>query len=140
MKMIDKYNEVKKKFGRSIILIKCGIFYETLNDDAYIMRYLFNYKIKKSPNFIMVGFPEKIVESIKDRLKGENISYVILDDNQQFTSDMSSSTESKYEILLDRSCKSYTVVKEIERIIKALDVLKDTKSIDEIISKIKEII
>lgn len=140
MKMIDRYNEAKKKFSKSIILIKCGIFYETFNDDAYIMRYLFDYKIKNLSNFIMVGFPEKIIENIKDRLKVENISYVVLNDNQQFVSDKNSFTENKYEILLDISCKSYVVETEIERIKKALEVLKHTKSIDEIIKKIKEII
>lgn len=140
MKMIDKYNEAKIKNRKSIILIKSGIFYETFNDDAYIMSYLFDYKIKNLSNFIMVGFPEKVIESIKDRLKKEKISYVVLDDNHQFVSDRSSFTDSNYEVLLDISCKSNDVEMEIEKIKNALEVLKGTKSIDDIINKIKEVI
>ena len=45
MKLIEKYSEAKVKNGKSVILIKSGIFYETLNDDAYIMSYLFNYNL-----------------------------------------------------------------------------------------------
>jgi two-component SAPR family response regulator len=104
------------------------------------MSYLFDYKIKKLSNFIMVGFPEKVVDSVKERLKKEKISYVVLDNDYQFVSDKNSYNESNYEILLDISCKSYNVEMEIEKINKALRVLKDTKSIDEIICKIKGII
>lgn len=140
MKLIDKYNVVKKKYNKSIILIKSGIFYEILNDDAYIMNYIFDYKIKNLTSFSMVGFPEKVVENVKDRLKKEKLSFVVVDDNNQFVSDKSSFTDSNYEIMLNLSLKSYCVEKEIEKIKRSLEVLKNTESIDEIIKKIKEII
>jgi DNA mismatch repair ATPase MutS len=140
MKMIDKYNEAKINNSKSIILIKSGIFYETFNEDAYIMSYLFNYKIKQLSTSIMVGFPEKVIEGIKDRLKKEKISYMIFEDNHQFVSDKNAYTESNYDVLSDISCKCHKVEMEICKIKEKLEVLKSTKSIDEIISRIKEII
>lgn len=140
MKLIDRYNEMKKKYSKSIILIKSGIFYETFNDDAYIMNYIFDYKIKTLSGFVITGFPEKVLDIVKDRLKKEKISYVVLDNNHPFVSDKNPFTESNYEILFDVSYKSYNVKREIEKINQKLDVLKSTKSIDEIINKIKNII
>jgi len=140
VRLIDKYNEAKRKNNNSIILIKSGIFYETFNNDAYIMAYLFDYKIKKMSNCVMVGFPEKVIDNVKERLLKEKVSFVIIDEDKQFVSDKSSFTDSNYEVLLDISCKSNEIEMEIEKIKNALEVLKGTKSIEEIIDKIKEII
>ncbi len=139
MKMIDRYNESKKKFDKSIILIKNGIFYVTFNDDAYIVNYLFGYKIKKFSHFVMSGFPEKVIEKIKSRLQKEKIHYILLSNNHQFVSDNNVSTLSNYEKLLNVSCKSYNIDMEILKIKDSLDILKGTKNIEEKINKIKEI-
>jgi hypothetical protein len=140
MRMIDLYNETKIKNIKSIVLIKSGIFYETFNDDAYIMSYLFDYKIKKLSNFVMVGFPEKVVDSVKERLKKEKISYVILKGNKKIESGKNSYNESNYDILFDLSYKTFNIEIEINSIRKKLEILKNTKSIEEILTKIKEII
>lgn len=140
MKLIDKYNEAKKKYNKSVILIKSGIFYETFNNDAYIMAYLFDYKIKNMSTFVMAGFPERVIENIKERLIKEKMSFVVIEEDKQFVSDKSSFTDSNYEVLLDISCKSNDIEMEIEKIKNALEVLKGTKSIDDIINKIKEVI
>jgi hypothetical protein len=120
--------------------MKNGIFYETFNNDAYIMAYLFDYKIKKMSNCVMVGFPERVIDNVKERLLKEKVSFVIIDEDKQFVSDKSSFTDSNYEVLLDISCKSNDIEMEIEKIKHALEVLKGTKSIEKIIDKIKEII
>lgn len=140
VRLIDKYNEAKRKNKNSIILIKSGIFYETFNNDAYVMAYLFNYKIKKMSNCVTAGFPERSIDNVKERLLKEKAPFVIIYEDKQFVSDKSSFPDSNYEVLVDISCKSNGIEMEIEKIKNALEVLKGTKSIEEIISRISEII
>ena len=69
MKIIEKYNLNKNKYPKYIILIKVGIFYETYNEDAYILNNLFNYKIKEINNNKRLGFPTNSYDKVITKLK-----------------------------------------------------------------------
>jgi DNA mismatch repair ATPase MutS len=140
IKQIEKYYLAKEKFSKSVVLIKCGIFYEIYNEDAYIISYIFDYKIKEFSSHVMAGFPEKVIEKVKGKLTKEGISYVILDNDKKFISIKKHVNYTNYEVLLDISCKSYKIEMEIAKIKQALDILKRTKSINKIIRQIKEIL
>lgn len=45
--MQDNYNKLKGKYPKSILLIKDGSFYISMNNDAIIMNILFGYKLKQ---------------------------------------------------------------------------------------------
>lgn len=140
VRLIDKYNKNKESNENSIVLIKSGIFYKTFNNDAYIVAHLCNYKINRLSNFVMVGFPENTIENVKEKLLKENVSFVIINEDNRILSSKNKFIKSNYKVLLDRSCKLNNIEMEIERIKSTLDILKGTKSIENIISKIKEII
>ena len=140
VRLIDKYNKNKESNENSIVLIKSGIFYKTFNNDAYIVAHLCNYKINRLSNFVMVGFPENTIENVKEKLLKENVSFVIINEDNRILSSKNKFIKSNYKVLLDRSCKLKNIEMEIERIKSTLDILKGTKSIENIISKIKEII
>lgn len=140
MKLIDNYIAIKNRNNDSIVMIRSGVFYETFNDNAYIINYLFNYKIKKLSNCIMVGFPISIIGNIKEKLNNEQLNYVIADNGNNYRSNKNKDNNVKYEVLLDVSKKTYLIDTEIKDIQHKLDILKKSKSIDEILSKIKEII
>jgi glycerophosphoryl diester phosphodiesterase len=140
MKLIDKYNKVKQKNNNFLILIKSGVFYETFNNDAYIMNYLFNYKIKQFSNYIMVGFPQSVIENIKDRLNKEKVPFIILGEDQEEILIRQKYNEYNYKLLLDISNKYYNVQSEINKITDKLEILKNSQCINDIIDKIKEII
>ena len=140
VRLIDKYNKNKESNENSIVLIKSGIFYKTFNNDAYIVAHLCNYKINRLSNFVMVGFPENTIENVKEKLLKENVSFVIINEDNRILSSKNKFIKSNYKVLLDRSCKLNNIEMEIERIKSTLDILKGTNSIENIISKIKEII
>ena len=140
MRLIDKYNKNKESNENSIVLIKSGIFYKTFNNDAYIVAHLCNYKINRLSNFVMVGFPENTIENVKEKLLKENVSFVIINEDNRILSSKNKFIKSNYKVLLDRSCKLNNIEMEIERIKSTLDILKGTNTINDIISKIKEII
>ena len=134
VRLIDKYNKNKESNENSIVLIKSGIFYKTFNNDAYIVAHLCNYKINRLSNFVMVGFPENTIENVKEKLLKENVSFVIINEDNRILSSKNKFIKSNYKVLLDRSCKLNNIEMEIERIKSTLDILKGTKSIENIIS------
>lgn len=68
--------------NRNILHIyKVGIFYETYNEDAYILNYLTKYNIVKTSNYDRVGFPLSRINGIKRLLISNGISFIINDCN-----------------------------------------------------------
>lgn len=77
--MKEKYEKAKYENLNSIILIKSGNFYTTLDDDAHVINTIFNYQILKGK----VGFPVSSINKVIEKLNNLNINYVIYnsDDN-----------------------------------------------------------
>ena len=57
MKVVDLYNTYKDNYKEYVVFIKIGNFYETYNNDAYIISKIMNYKVKNISNNVRVGFP-----------------------------------------------------------------------------------
>ena len=64
----EKYFELKEKKKDSIIIIKNGIFYNVLGNDAYILKNIFNYKVSIFCDTIKVGFPTRSLNKVLDTL------------------------------------------------------------------------
>ena len=71
----DRYKNLKKDFNKHIVIIKSGIFYYTYDDDAYILKEIFGYKIINNK----VGFPCK--SNIINKINSYCINTVILENN-----------------------------------------------------------
>lgn len=78
MKLIDKYNELKKDYINHIIFIKSGVFIVTFDDDANIISELFNYKINNNK----LGFPSSSISKVENKLLEENINYIIFENDE----------------------------------------------------------
>ncbi|MDD3821536.1 MAG: hypothetical protein ACOXZW_01655 [Bacilli bacterium] len=140
MKLIVKYYYLKNQYPKALILIKSGVFYEALNDDAYIINYLFNYKIKQRSNYIMVGFPVNIIKKIEGQLLKQKISYVILNVDNQYIAHENPRSHRHYEVLLKKSKKSYWQQEEINKIYQRLITFKNSDNMEIIINRINEIV
>lgn len=80
MPVINMVKNIKDLFSNYVVLIKIGNFYEVYNNDAIIISYLFNYKIKTlSSNDITCGFPLVSISKVKYILDKKYINYIIID-------------------------------------------------------------
>ena len=79
MQLKEEYVKYKKKYKEYLILIKCGNFYEVLNDDAYVINKIFNYKVKEFKNIVKAGFPVIAINKITDRLNSLKVNYLMVD-------------------------------------------------------------
>lgn len=85
MSVINMVKNIKDLFPNYILLIKIGNFYEVYNNDANIISYLFNYKIKNlSNNNITCGFPLISLNKVKYILDKKYINYLIIDKSHNY--------------------------------------------------------
>ena len=80
--MIENYIDLKLTYKNYLIILKTGVFYISINEDAFILNKLFNYKIKEFNNYKRVGFPINSLNKILKRLDKLNINYIVYDDNK----------------------------------------------------------
>lgn len=70
---------VKQVHKEEIVFVKIGKFYQVYGKDAYIVSYLFEYKLKKVEEVHMCGFPESSINKVIAKLEDNKINYLILD-------------------------------------------------------------
>ena len=133
MKIIEKYNLNKNKYPKYIILIKVGIFYETYNEDAYILNNLFNYKIKEINNNKRLGFPTNSYDKVITKLKEFQINYIIIED------DITKKTfkQNNYNNYIPNNL---TIEEKINKITTKLNILKNNPNINTILKNIEKIL
>lgn len=77
MKTVDKYVNFKSKYKDYVIIIKSGNFYYSFGEDAYILKYFFNYQIRDDK----VGFPQNAKAKVKSVLNRHDVNVLeIIDD------------------------------------------------------------
>ena len=59
----------------SLVLRQIGKFYNVLDDDCYILFYLFGYKISNYKS----GFPFSALNKVKNELEEKKISFILKD-------------------------------------------------------------
>ena len=66
------------------MLVKEGSFYHIYGKDAYIISYLFGYKIKEIENMNVCDFPINSINRIVAKLETNKINYLILDKRNNY--------------------------------------------------------
>ena len=132
--MKEQYLNYKKDYNDYILLIKKGNFYISLNNDAYIINKIFNYKIIESTNFIKTGFPLNNIEKIKNELIDKEINYIIID---KTIIDKYKSKNNEYNNYLSTNYKIY-----LNRINNINKILKDNinKDLNNVLFEIENIL
>ena len=96
-KLLNLYNELKEKDSNKIYIIKVGIFYNMLNEDARTISNTLNLKLTDlGPEIIKCGFPIAKLDKYTNLLDSKNIKYEIIN----FTSSSSSNSNMPYEKII----------------------------------------
>ena len=80
--MLEKYYKYRIKYKDYIIILKFGNFFECLENDAFIMRELFNYKLNNLSNTFKIGFPLSNIDNVLNKIAEKNINYVVIIDDE----------------------------------------------------------
>ncbi len=140
VKLAQKYKEIKKDYPQYVILIKSGIFYEVLDDDAYIMRFLFDYKIKQMNESCLIGVPETAIKKVEEEMIREKIAYVTVENGKIKDIDKINNLKKEcYDMLLKISKSSYELYLQSENLNEKIKLLRDCDTVDKAIERMKQL-
>ena len=87
--VLNVMKNIKAIHKEDIVLLKIGGFYHTYGRDAYIISYLFGYRIKiVEDNISTCGFPVQSLNKIIAKLEEKKINYIVLDRRNDYEVDL----------------------------------------------------
>lgn len=89
MKTVDKYVEFKSKYKDYVVIVKSGNFYYSFGEDAFILKYFFNYQIRDDK----VGFPISAKAKVKSVLNRHNVNVLEIIDDYAYVLETKNSNE-----------------------------------------------
>ena len=88
MKVVNIVKAIKQIHPEYIVLIKIGKFYYSYSKDAYIISYIFNYKLKiVEKNIKVCAFPVFALNKIIAKLEENKINYIAVDRRNNYEVD-----------------------------------------------------
>lgn len=140
MSIINIVKNIKQVHPEHIILIKIGKFYYSYSKDAYIISYIFGYKLKNiEENIKVCAFPVFILNKIMAKLEENKIKYIIIDRRNNYEVDEKSDNGNlnKYNIYLEKSKKYINQKNKIEEIYNYLISNIENNNNNELIKEIE---
>lgn len=78
-KLLNQYNELKKKDSSKVYIFKVGIFYNILNEDARVVSNSIGLKLTDlGPNIVKCGFPIAKLDKYTNLLKSKDLKFEIV--------------------------------------------------------------
>lgn len=135
LNMIETIKVIHKE---DIVLVKVGTFYTAYGKDAYIINYLFNYKLNKTQDVYTSAFPIPSLAKVTAILEQNKINYVVLDrrNNYDVEQEMDNKNLNKYNKFLELAKIKVRKSKRIEQILEYLN--EDEELIEEVEKVINE--
>lgn len=134
---------IKQIYPESVVCYKVGTFYHCYGKDAYIISYLFGYKMKVSGENIMeCGFPIKAISKVMSQLEHHKVDYLMLDPRNNYYEDYKSENGNlnKYEELFEKSYNYMRIANRIDAISNSLKLEISSTKIKDKLRRIEEII
>ena len=126
-----------------VCLYKVGTFYHAYGRDAYIMSFLFNYKIKElGDNHKECGFPISTANKVTAKLQNSSISYLLIDRRNNYDVDEKEDYKenNKYDRIYEKAKKYVNCRKRIDNINQCLQENIEKDNITKILARMEEII
>lgn len=144
MGTINIIRNIKEVHRDDIILIRIGKFYYSYGKDAYILSYIFGYKLIQinGENTYSCAFPEQSFPKVTAWLENKKINYIVVDRRNNY--DVEEKSDNKnlncYQDWLEKAKRYVTIKRRIENISNYLLVHIEDEATKEKIEQMEEII
>jgi len=78
--LLDQWVDLKEDFPRHIVLIQCGVFYETYQEDAEFLSEILSIKTYLRGPCNVAGFPIKAIQKHQASIEGLGYAVVVVDE------------------------------------------------------------
>ena len=119
MSIINVIKNIKQIHPEYVVITKIGKFYYNYGKDAYIISYIFDYKIKTiEENIKICAFSVSILNRNIAKLEENKLNYLIIDKRNNYEVDEKSDNGNlnKYNYFLQKSKKYINQKNRIEKI------------------------
>lgn len=142
MGIINMVRTIKEIHKLDIIFIRIGKFYHVYGKDAYIISYLFNYKIKVLEGTAMCGFPLSSISKIIAKLEEMKINYLIVDrkNNYEVEEECNNKNLNNYLEYYEKSKKYINYKSRIDNIYKFMLDNVNNENFIKIIRKMEDVV
>lgn len=132
---LNMMETIKVIHKEDVVLVKVGTFYTAYEKDAYIINYLFNYKLNKTQDVYTSAFPIPSLPKVTAILEQNKINYIVLDrrNNYDVEQQVDNKNLNKYGKFLELAKVKVRKNKRIEEI---LECLKDDEELIEEVEKL----
>ena len=143
MSVLTIIKEVKEIHPEVVVLVKIGKFYNVYLKDAYIISYLFGYKLRDMEKDVKsAGFPEVSLKRVIATLENKKIDYMILDRRNNYDADekFENGNLNKYNEIYNKAKKHFNILARIENISNYLHNNMNKKETLNILKRMEKII
>ena len=142
MGSINIVKTIKTVHQSCMVLVKIGTFYHAYSKDAYILSFLFKYKITKRENKPEVAFPENSLSRVEAVLENNKINYLVVDkrNNYQVEYQNISKQDNNYEKMFEKAKETISYIIRIQDIYENLINSEKDKALDEKLKRIEEVL
>lgn len=134
MGMKNMVETIKFIHKEDLVLFKVGTFYTAYGKDAYILNYLFNYKLNKIQDTYSSAFPIPNLGKVTAILEKNKINYLVVDkrNNYDVEQECNNKNLNNYKKILDLAKNKVRYIRRIENII---EYLKENEEMIEEVEK-----
>ncbi len=144
MGIINIVGNIKQIHSEDIILVSIGKFYYAYGKDAYILSYIFKYKLMKikENNIYSCAFPKQSFPKVVSRLENSKINYIVVDRRNNYEVEEKSDNKNlnTYTKWFEKAQKYIKIKTSAEKIYNYIIENIEEKTIKEKIKKMEEII
>jgi len=115
MKTVDKYVKFKSMYKDYVVIIKSGNFYYSFQEDAYILKHIFNYQIRDNK----VGFPLNAKAKVKSILNRSNVNLIEVIDDYAYVLETKNLNE--YNKVLCEAKKNILITNKLSNLMMAIE-------------------
>ena len=117
MSVLNMVRTIKKIHKEDIVMIKIGNFYSVYGKDAYILSWIFSYKLRiDKEDMYTTGFPCSSLSRVLGKLQHLKINYVVVDRRDNYSVDDRMDNKE-----LNTYSKHYEMAKEYIKYMKKLE-------------------
>lgn len=142
MSTINMVKTIKKIYPSCVVLVKVGNFYHVYSKDAYILAYLFGYKLTEKEGVPSCGFPRNAVSKVESTLEKNKINYIAVDRRNNYDEEEKNinKQENNYEKIFNKADILMTKIIKIQEINTILLKRVEEENIDKILIDVERIV
>ena len=81
-KRVNKYDYLVSQYPDHVVFLKEGRFYLVKSESAYLVNYLFGFRMYFSQDMLCTGCPPELMEKVTEVLKNLQIDYIIVNHDE----------------------------------------------------------